>query len=451
MMKVDLSKESLGKLIFKYGVPSVLTMWIFSLYTIVDGFFISKYLGAQGLAAVNIVMPFINLSFAVGIMVAIGGATIIGIKLGAGNEKEASKIYSLSVELFIILGLVIGSLGIFFPGAITSLLGANQEILYDSKTYLFFLSFFTVFYLLGYGLEIFVRVDGNPTYSMICILIGAIVNIVLDYILIAKFNMGIKGAALATGTAQMSTVFPLIYYLKFKRKKLKYSFIKIDLKKSFGILFNGSSEFLTEIATGIVIMAFNINIMKMIGSTGVSAFGIIGYISTLVTMTMIGFAQGVQPIISYNYGAKEHRRINRILKISMGSVLIMGFLFYLCVNIFSDNIISMFVKDSPMLFTITKKAMNLYSLTYLIMGINIMIGAYFTAIENAIISSILSILRGIIFINILLKLLPIIFKDDGIWLSSPANEFVTLIISLSIFILYRMKESKKLKLAQSFN
>ncbi|MGX6592142.1 MATE family efflux transporter [Cetobacterium ceti] len=441
-MKLDLGRGNLKTLIIRYGIPPVLTNWIFSLYTIVDGFFVSKYLGSKGLAAVNIVMPFINLAFAMGIMIGIGGATIIGIKLGEQKEKDASKIYSLSVQLFIILGGLISLLGTVFSDKVVRILGANDVIAGDAKIYLFYLSFFVIFYLLGYGFEIFVRVDGNPTYSMFCIMAGAVVNILLDYILIAKLNMGLKGAALATGTAQMSVVLPLIYYLKFKRKKLKFKFVKINLKKTWSILFNGSSEFLTEVATGIVIMAFNISIMKIMGNEGVSAFGIIGYISTLVTMTMIGFAQGVQPIISYNFGGKNFDRIKDILKISMGVVITLGVVFYLSINYFSDEIILIFIKNNEHLKLITSEAIRLYSFTYLIMGINIIIGAYFTAIEDALTSSILSILRGIVIINILLYILPLIFDRQGIWASAPLNEMITVIISGMILYTIGLKKIK---------
>ena len=188
-------------------------MDIFALYTIVDGFFIGKFLGANELAAVNIVMPYVNLSFALGIMIAIGGATIISISLGEKNFEKAHRVYSLSLELFMILGGFLGAIGIFFPHKIVEVLGANEIILGDATTYLFYLSFFTVFYLLSYGLEIFVRVDGNTLYSLVCIIIGALLNIVLDYLFIIKFNMGIMGAGLATGIAQFGTASSLGYYL----------------------------------------------------------------------------------------------------------------------------------------------------------------------------------------------------------------------------------------------
>ncbi|MCF2625210.1 MATE family efflux transporter [Fusobacterium perfoetens] len=433
MAKLDLGRDSLTKIILKYGIPSIFTMWIYSLYTIVDGIFIGKYLGAKEIAAVNIVMPYVNISFALGIMIAVGGGTIIAIRLGEGDLKEANRIYSLSTQFFMVLGGLLGTLGVFFPRQIVKILGANDVIIDSAEKYLFIISFFTIFYLLSYGFEIFIRIEGNPAYSMLCNLAGAIINIVLDYIFIVHLHWGIGGAALATGMAQLGTALSLGGYLVFKAKKLKFRFTKFDFRAIGALCFNGSSEFLTEIATGIVIMAFNINIMRMIGEKGVSAFGIIGYISTLVTMTMIGFSQGLQPVISYNYGAEKYKRIKKVLKIGIGTVTILGVMFYLTINFFAHDIISMFVKNDENLFVITKEAVRIYSFTYILMGINIIISAYFTAIEDALISAVLSILRGIIFINTLLYIFPLIFDSRGIWMSAPANEVITLVFSFIIF------------------
>lgn len=433
MAKLDLGRDSLTKIILKYGIPSIFTMWIYSLYTIVDGIFIGKYLGAKEIAAVNIVMPYVNISFALGIMIAVGGGTIIAIRLGEGDIKEANRIYSLSTQFFMVLGGLLGTLGVFFPRQMVKILGANDVIIDSAEKYLFIISFFTLFYLLSYGFEIFIRIEGNPAYSMLCNLAGAIINIVLDYIFIVHLHWGIGGAALATGMAQLGTALSLGGYLAFKAKKLKFRFTKFDFRAIGALCFNGSSEFLTEIATGIVIMAFNINIMRMIGEKGVSAFGIIGYISTLVTMTMIGFSQGLQPIISYNYGAEKYKRIKKVLKIGIGTVTILGVMFYLTINFFAHDIISMFVKNDENLFVITKEAVRIYSFTYILMGINIIISAYFTAIEDALISAVLSILRGIIFINTLLYIFPLIFDSRGIWMSAPANEVITLVFSFIIF------------------
>ncbi|WP_418965619.1 MATE family efflux transporter, partial [Cetobacterium sp.] len=392
-MQKKLLNDNLFKLIFKYGVPSILTMWIFSLYTIVDGIFIGKFLGPKSLAAVNIVMPYVNFSFAIGIMVAVGSSTMIAIQLGAGEDKKALKSYSISLQLFMVFSSLLSLIGVIFPEKVVRILGANDIILEEATTYLFYLSFFTLFYMLSYGFESFVRIEGCPNYSLLCILGGAIMNIVLDYFLIAILGMGIKGAAIATGTAQLTTALMLGYFLVFKAKKLKYNFTKFNIKTVGSILYNGSSEFLTEMATGVVIMAFNINIMAIIGNDGISAFSVISYISTLVTMTMIGFSQGLQPIISFNYGAQSNRRVLKILKIGMITVFSLGILFFFIINIFANELVSIFIKENRELFILTKEAVIYYSFTYILMGINIIISSYFTAVENAFISSVLSVLR----------------------------------------------------------
>lgn len=439
-MRTNLGKDNLVKTIFKFSIPSILTMWIYSLYTIVDGMFIGKFLGSKEIAAVNIVMPYVNFSFALGIMIAIGSGTMIAVKLGEGKEKEVERIYSIALETLLLLGMGLGVLGVFFPETVVKFLGANNIILTPAKTYLFVISFFTLFYLMAYGFEIFIRIDGNPSYSMFCNLGGAIMNIVLDYVFIVHFHWGIEGAALATGMAQFTTSFMLWYYLRFRATKFKFRFMKLDFKMVKSILFKGSPEFLTEVATGIVIMAFNIKIMNIIGEKGVSTFGIIGYISTLVTMTMIGFSQGLQPIISYNYGACEFEKIKKTLKIGIGTVFVLGIGFYSLVNLFASDIISIFVKNDVILYEITKEAITIYSFTYILMGLNIIIGAYFTAIENPKVSVVLSVLRGIIIINTLLYIFPTMFNSRGIWMSAPVNEMLTLVFSIIFFSTIGMRE-----------
>ena len=190
-------------------------------------------------------------------------------------------------------------------------------------------------------------------------------------------------------------------------------------------------------------MAFNINIINIVGEKGVSAFGIISYISTLVTMTMIGFSQGLQPVISYNFGAKNFKRIKKVMKISSITVTVLGILFFLICNIFVKEIISIFIKNDEILFKITKNAINLYSFTYVLMGINIIVSAYFTAIEDAFISAVLSVLRGMIFVNILLFTLPRFLEINGIWLTSPINEFLSMIVSIGVFLTLGVKKIRQ--------
>lgn len=431
-MNNKLEKENITKLMIEYCFPSVISMWIFATYGIVDGFFISNYIGESALASINIVLPFINFAFAVGIMISVGAGTIIGIRFGEKNIKDGCYFYSLGVKLLIISGVLISFLGIFYTEKIVSILGATPQIAQGSATYLGTVSFFILTFILGYGLEIFVRIDGAPSYSIICLIFGAITNIVLDYIFIAKLNLGIKGAALATGIGQTSTIIPLVYYLKIKKTKLHFNFVKINIKPIKDIFFNGSPEFVTEITTALLIITFNMHIIKLIGEKGVASFGIISYFSTFVVMTMIGFAQGIQPIISYNLGAKKHLRIIKLLKNSFYSLATLGVLFYSLINIFSKDIISIFITDNNELAYITKQTIKYYSFTYLFCGINILATSFLTAVEESLISNFLSILKGVVFINIFLTILPKIIGTNGLWLSSSINEFIMTILSIYI-------------------
>lgn len=431
-----LEKENITKLMIEYCFPSVISMWIFATYGIVDGFFISNYLGESALASINIVLPFINFAFAVGIMISVGAGTIIGIRFGEKNIEEGCYFYSLGVKLLVISGILISFLGIFYTKELVSLLGATPQIAEGSATYLGTVSFFILTFILGYGLEIFVRIDGAPSYSIICLIFGAITNIVLDYIFIAKLNLGIKGAALATGIGQTSTIIPLVYYLKIKKTKLHFNFVKINIKPIKDIFFNGSPEFVTEITTALLIITFNMHIIQLIGEKGVASFGIISYFSTFVIMTMIGFAQGIQPIISYNLGAQKHKRIIKLLKNSFFSLSILGILFYTLINIFSKEIISIFIKNNGQLASLTKDCIKYYSFTYLFCGINILATSFLTAVEESFISNILSILKGIVIINLFLFIFPKIIGIKGIWLSSSINELIMSILSFYIIKKY---------------
>ncbi|MGL5055263.1 MAG: MATE family efflux transporter [Fusobacteriaceae bacterium] len=438
-MNNKLEKEKISKLMFQYCFPSVLSMWIFSTYGIVDGFFISNYLGESALASINIALPFINFAFAIGIMVSVGAGTIIGIRLGEKKYKESCYFYSLAIQLLIIFGIIISFMGMFFNQEIVLLLGATSKISQGSAIYLGTVSFFILTFILGYGLEVFVRIDGSPSYSIICLVIGAFTNIILDYVFIYKLNLGIRGAALATGIGQASTIIPLIYYLKVKRMKLYFNFVKFNLNAIKNIFFNGSPEFVTEITTAFLIVTFNMNIIKIIGEKGIASFGIISYFSTFVTMTMIGFAQGIQPIISYNLGAQKNHRILEILKKSFYSLIILGISFYLIINIFSNNIISLFISNNKELSTLTKSTITYYSFTYLFTGISILGTSFLTAVEESFKSNLLSIFKGIILINILLLTLPKLLGINGLWLSSSINEFIVAIISIYTIKIYVKK------------
>jgi len=421
-------EKTVFKTILRYAIPSVVSMWIFTLYTMVDGIFIGKYVGALGLAGVNITMPLINLTFAIGIMIAIGSSTMIAIHYGEGDWTAGNKIFTTAVCSLLSCGILISILITIFMEPVINFLGGGGNLYPYVKDYLSVIILFCVCYMTGYALEIYIKVDGNPVYPTLCVITGGVVNILLDYIFVVIFHWGIKGAAFATGLSQVTTTSLLFYYIFFRTKRIKFVKIKYSLLNLLKIMKVGFAEFLAEVSTGISIFVFNLVILKNLGEKGVSAFGIIGYISSFITMTMIGFNQGVQPILSFNLGAKEHKKIFEIIKNSFFILGVLGVFFYTLINIFSANIVSIFLNDVEDI-NLTKKALTTYSFAYLICGFNIFSAGYFTAVDMVKISTIITMLRGILLLVLFILILPIFLGTTGIWITMFVTEEITLIFS----------------------
>lgn len=311
---------------------------------------------------------------------------------------------------------------------VINFLGGGGNLYPYVKDYLSVIILFCVCYMTGYALEIYIKVDGNPVYPTLCVITGGVVNILLDYIFVVIFHWGIKGAAFATGLSQVTTTSLLFYYIFFRTKRIKFVKIKYSLLNLLKIMKVGFAEFLAEVSTGISIFVFNLVILKNLGEKGVSAFGIIGYISSFITMTMIGFNQGVQPILSFNLGAKEHKKIFEIIKNSFFILGVLGVFFYTLINIFSANIVSIFLNDVEDI-NLTKKALITYSFAYLICGFNIFSAGYFTAVDMVKISTIITMLRGILLLVLFILILPIFLGTTGIWITMFVTEGITLIFS----------------------
>lgn len=311
---------------------------------------------------------------------------------------------------------------------VINFLGGGGNLYPYVKDYLSVIILFCVCYMTGYALEIYIKVDGNPVYPTLCVITGGVVNILLDYIFVVIFHWGIKGAAFATGLSQVTTTSLLFYYIFFRTKRIKFVKIKYSFLNLLKIMKVGFAEFLAEVSTGISIFVFNLVILKNLGEKGVSAFGIIGYISSFITMTMIGFNQGVQPILSFNLGAKEHKKIFEIIKNSFFILGVLGIFFYTLINIFSANIVSIFLNDIEDI-NLTKKALTTYSFAYLICGFNIFSAGYFTAVDMVKISTIITMLRGILLLVLFILILPIFLGTTGIWITMFVTEGITLIFS----------------------
>lgn len=438
IMDISLEKESVGKLFVKFSVPTVIAMIVFSLYIVVDGIFVGNVVGSSGLAAVNIAMPFFSVAMSLGTMVAIGGSTITGVELGKNLPQQAKKTFSLAFYLLLAITFTMAIFAIVLAPLLAKLLGANDTLLPLVVTYIRSLCIFLPTFVGGSFLSSGLRVMGKPNYAMICDVTSAVLNIILDYIFIVKFNMGLMGAGLASGLAfSIGFMLALVPYFK-TTSILKFVKTTIDYKKIGKILYNGSSEAITQFALAFSNYIFNIVLMIKIGEMGVSAFSIILYVASLVIAIFMGICTGISPVISYNHGAKLEVRIRKLMKLAFTTITLLGISSSLLMILGGETLISMFTTGDPALIEFTASASRIYSLCFIFNGINILGSAYFTAIEDAKTSAIISFLRGAVLIVVFIIILPLALGDVGIWLTVPLSEMTTIIFTFKL-----IKKSKE--------
>lgn len=430
---LELGQEKLGKLFLKYSIPSIIGMLFFSVYIVIDGIFVGQVVGANGLAAINIAMPFFSIAMAISIMVSSGANTIVAIELGQGHAEQARKTFSLAFYTLMTLSISVCIIALIFIDPICKALGATPELMPMVKRYLAILCIFTPVFTGSGLLSGGIRSMGKPTYSMICTVIGSVLNIVFDYFLVVVWGMGVFGAALASGLAFMvAFVVGFVAYLP-RKSLLHFTTCKVDFRKIGRFFYNGSSEALTEVAVAFSTYIFNIVLLMRIGEKGVSAFSIISYVTALVIAVLLGIATGIAPITGYNYGAGHKDRVIKLNNLALKVMAVLGVVCTLGMFIFGKPLILLFAPNDPELIEMTVWATKLYSLAFLINGINILGSAYFTALEDAKTSALISLLRGIILIFIGILVLPSFLGDAGIWLTVFFSEVITLFYTRYLF------------------
>lgn len=425
--------KNLFKQFLRYLVPSVVAMWVFSLYTIVDGIFVSKGVGELALASVNISMPFINFVFAISVLFSTGVSTVIAMYLGKKDLDKASEAFSLNLFTIAILAIIITIISILCLDYLAKILGATSDTIGYVKDYLFIISLFNVFFIVSYSLEVVIKADGFPLLATVGVVISAITNIILDYIFVIKLGYGVKGAAFATGIAQvLSTIFFLSHFLR-KISTLKFVKFKFDFNTIKRITSLGFPDCTSELSVGIVTILFNQTLLRLIGQNALISYSVICYVNTLILMTMIGITQGAQPLISFNFGAGEIRNVNHLLKMGLTTVLITSVVVFVSSILFASNITGLFINPQEThLFNLTVSVFKLYSISFLFVGFNLIISGFFVAIEQPLYSSIISLGRSFILVTISLFLLTKLFGGDAIWITTAVSEFVCLVISLSL-------------------
>lgn len=417
----------------KYVIPSVAAMWVFSLYSMVDGIFVSKGVGSDALAAVNISTPYINMLFAMSILFATGASTVVAIKLGSSENKKANEYFTMNLAVIITLAAIIMLISLLNLDKIAVFLGATSSTMVHVKDYLGTIMLFALFYLGSYYLEVLIKSDGYPHLSTIGVIISAITNIVLDYIFVIKLGYGVKGAAFATGLARVfSFSFFFIHFLR-KRGKLKFTKFRFDFNIIKKVMFIGIPDSTTELSVAVVVLIFNQSILKVIGESALVSYSVVCYINTLVLTTMMGISQGIQPICSFYYGKNDKETVLSILTMGLKTIKISSIVSFLIVFIFANQLVLLFIDNTDKeLFSYTVNVLRLFSPAFLIMGYNVIASGFCVAIDRPIQAGIVSLGRGMVVITITLIVMILLFGGFGIWIATLVSELIVLVVSRKV-------------------
>lgn len=438
------------KKFFRFVIPSIISMWIFALYTMFDGIFVAHGIGEYALAAVNISMPYTIFIFSLGLLMATGTSTLVNIYMGEGKLKEAQDTFNQNLVILVIAGVIISILTFLNLERLAYFLGATAETIEYVKKYLGCISLFTVFFMVSYNLEIFVKSDGSPQLQMVGVGLCAIGNVIMDYIFVLKLHRGVEWAALSTGLAQVISTAMFVIYFKFKGKRLTFKKFRFNPAVYRRILPLGISDALTELSAGLVIFMFNQVILAVIGTRGLVSYTVISYVNTLVLNSMAGISQGIQPLVSYHYGAGKHKDCRRLLKYGMIGAAVSG-IFFVSMAVFAPQLpVSMFLnKENMEFFSYSVTAMQLYGISFAIVGLNVVMAGYFTAIERPVYSIVISAARSFVVLSLCLIGMTALLGEYGIWLSTGVSEGICLLITAGFFLRYRQQQNKSPALAFS--
>lgn len=443
-MKKDVIQLSdhftLGRL-YRFCLPSIIMMVFTSIYGVVDGYFVSNYVGKTPFAAVNLIMPFLMIIGGVGFMIGTGGSALVAKHLGEKDENQARRVFSMMMILTLILGVSISVLGIIFADKMALLLGADIEMLDYCVTYARTCLIFNTMFMFQNVFQSFLVTAERPKLGLVVIVAAGCTNMLLDFLFIAVFQLGVVGAALATGLSQtVGGLLPLIFFLrKNNGSKLHMVRTRLELRPVLQACSNGASELMTNISSSVVSMLYNHQLLTLAGENGVSAYGVLMYVSFIFAAVYIGYSIGTAPIVGYNYGAQNHAELRNIRVKSMRSMLIGGVIMVSLAELLAPVLAGIFVGYDKELFDMTVHAFRLFSFTFLLSGFNIWCSSFFTALNNGAISAAVSFLRTLVFQLAAVLILPIFFKLDGVWFSVAFAEVCAFIISVIFLIAKRKK------------
>lgn len=426
--------------LMRFTIPTIAMMIFTSIYGVVDGLFVSNIVGSEAFAGVNLIIPALMMLGSVGFMVGTGGSALVSKTIGEGNKKLANRYFSMLIYFLLIVGIVLSILGNVFIRQISELLGAKGEMVDICSTYGRTLLCSLPFFMLQNCFQSFLVVAEKPAMGLCVSVIAGLSNMVLDFLFIYVFRLGVFGAALATAISEfVGAAIPLIFFIRKNNSPLKLIKTKLELKPILRTCSNGSSEMVTNISMSLVNMLYNLQLVKFAGYDGVVAYGIIMYVGFIFSGTYLGYCVGVAPIVGYHYGAANTAELKNLFKKSLFLLSSAAVVLTACAELLSSVLAGIFVGYNQDLHDMTTNAIQLFALSYIISGINIFASAFFTALNNGLVSAVISFMRTLVFQIAFIFILPELLGLNGIWLAVVGAEICSLIVSISFFVANRKK------------
>ena len=429
---------TVGRLL-RFTVPSIVMMIFTSIYSVVDGFFVSNFVGKTPFAAVNFIMPFLMILGTLGFMFGTGGSALVAKTLGEGDGERANRYFSLFVYVSALIGVIIAFLGIVFIRPVAVLLGAEGEMLENCVVYGRTVLTALPFFMLQMEFQSFFVAAEKPKLGLIVTVAAGCTNMVLDALLVAVFPLGLIGAALATAVSQaVGGIIPFVYFLRRNSSLLRLTKTKYDGKAMLRACTNGSSELMTNVSMSIVSILYNFQLLKYAGEDGIAAFGVVMYVNMIFLSAFIGYSIGTAPVVGFHFGAGNTDELRSLLRKSLCIIATFSLSMLILAIALIEPLSSVFVSYDKVLYDMTCRGFFFYSFSYLFSGFAIYGSGFFTALNDGLTSAIISFLRALVFQTIAILVLPLFFELDGVWHANTAAE----ILSAMIFFVFLMAKRK---------
>lgn len=439
-MAIQLSEHFSYRKLLRFTLPSIVMMIFTSIYGVVDGFFVSNYVGKSPFAAVNFIMPFLMILGAIGFMFGTGGSALISKTMGEGDHEKAKRLFSFLIYTSAVCGIIIAVLGIIFIRPVASLLGAEGELLDNCVLYGRIILIALPAFILQFEFQSFFVTAEKPQLGLVFTVAAGVTNMVLDALLVAVFPLGLAGAAIATAISQaVGGIAPLIYFARKNTSLLRLTKTTFDGKALLKTCTNGSSELMSNISMSIVSMLYNMQLMKYAGEDGVAAYGVLMYVNMIFLAAFIGYSVGTAPVIGYHFGAQNHKELKSLLKKSAVIIGIFSVSMFVLAEVLARPLASIFVSYDEALMELTLRAFLIFSFSFLFAGVAIFGSSFFTALNDGLTSALISFLRTLVFQVAAVLIFPIFFEIDGIWISIVAAELVAAVVTVLFLIGKRKK------------